>query len=1708
MRNKEPKWSPSPLNGERAGVRGGNKPACCSAQRVSTRPLVNGISDSGDIGNSHPSPQPSPREGRGRSIPAASLLRHRSISRCLLQGLAVVCAWAFLAQPLARAGGTVDNYSSLTNFLAALNGGGTVTFNCNGTIVLTNTITITTDTVLVGRTNQVLSAGNHFRIFNVNTNVTLTLLNLTLSDGMTNIGGAIYNQGTVMASNCTFGGNAALGNNGAAGPNGSNGSSGGNGGAGGSGTAGLGAAVYNLGTSFFDDCTFNLNTAAGGDGGNGGNGGNGSSFNAGNGGNGGSGGSGFGGAIYNVGRVALNDCSFTANTAVGGAAGSGGTAGTGPLAGRNGSGGTGAPGSGAGLFNAGTATVTNCTFAENSGTGGNSATAGTQSGGAGISGATGGDSLGGGIFNAGMNVVINCTFSTNMVLAGNGGNGGPGINSNAGNGGAGGTGAGGALYNSSQTFVTNCTFVGSSARGGIGGTAGTGTFAGSNGSVGASRGANIANGAGTFNLKNSILSSPTIGTATNVTCTNNIITSTNGTSTTNVVCTTNIITSTALNSFGVTDRGYNLSSDASLSLASTNSRNNIDPKLGPLADNGGPTLTFALLTNSPAIDAGDPGFCLDTDQRGVARGFGAACDIGAYELEGSDLSGRIVRFQGTNSIPVPNVVVLVLGNDGITHSNVTQSDGRYHFTRLPTGDYDITPTATNYVFHPNDAEGTSLSVTLNGNIDDADFTAVPALSISGNCYLGHVDQPQEPLPGVTLTAENDSGDTFSGVSDTNGDYVIIGLEAGNYTVTPTLNGYIFNIPVASVTLLSGDRLHLDFGGTNTLFTLGGRISQNGVPVANVSVMVSSDAMGGRTVQTDTNGDYRVNQLPEDTYLITPMQAGYDFTPSVASIDLVTDTTNIDFQASGQYLINGQIIAGSVGLNVSGIAVNAALCCSGVADSGGNYAISDVPPGTYSVTPTQAGLTFRPRSLPVTIPPSGFGLSFTAFTAFAISGRITAYTNNGPVLVGVTVSAGGVTTTTDTNGNYVLNGVPSDADSVTAQFSNYGFESNPRSVNLTNNLANVNFLGYTLYNISGRVTDSGVGVSNILVGLADGTKVAATDANGNYKISGARAGPNTVVPSRPGYNFTPASTNVSSLSDITNINFTASGNFVITGVIMTNGGPLANVTVTAGNKVGVTGANGVYTIANLSPRTYTVTPSLTKYAFNPGSLSVTLDTNGFNNANFTAIPTFSISGKVKEGANNLAGVTFTAVSPIGPTTNTAVSDANGNYTLTNVRAGTNTVTPSLAGYEFAVTNSTATNLTLVLGSNTNIADFVGTRVYSILGRVTESGLGLSNVVVTIGGTNSVQTDTNGNYGFFGVHANTNIVLTPVLTGYTFSPATQTVAVGPSLSGVNFVASGIYTLGGHVTKSGAGVGSVVVTATWNTGNRSAATDGSGSYSIGGLPPRTYTVRPSLAGNVFSPLTTNVTVGPSINTINFAAISTFNLTGFVSDDTNGPGLAGVTISAVATTPPLTNTAVTGFLGTYTLTNIPMGANTLTPSRLGFIFSPSTQTTNVTTNSSVGDFVALHALTISGHISEGGYGIPGLLVSAPPGSAISDTNGDYTITLPVGNYIVQAATNGIGFDPTNYSVSLTGDQSGLDFTARPLRLAISQTNRPIKLTLLGVPARPYIIQTVTNLDASTPSAWLSISTNTVDSTSGLYDFIDVGSTNFPFRIYRTRTP
>jgi hypothetical protein len=85
---------------------------------------------------------------------------------------------------------------------------------------------------------------------------------------------------------------------------------------------------------------------------------------------------------------------------------------------------------------------------------------------------------------------------------------------------------------------------------------------------------------------------------------------------------------------GLGSLGHNLIGNTSgaTGLASSD-LTGVNPKLGTLQNNGGPTPTLALLSGSPAIDAGDATGAPATDQRGDARIVNGVIDIGAYELQ-------------------------------------------------------------------------------------------------------------------------------------------------------------------------------------------------------------------------------------------------------------------------------------------------------------------------------------------------------------------------------------------------------------------------------------------------------------------------------------------------------------------------------------------------------------------------------------------------------------------------------------------------------------------------------------------------------------------------------------------------------------------------------------------------------------------------------------------------------------------------------------------------------------------------------------------------------------------------------------------------------------------------------------------------------------------------------------------------------------------
>jgi Immunoglobulin domain/Immunoglobulin I-set domain len=558
--------------------------------------------------------------------------------------LACVAGLLLLTVAGSRADTTVTN-NTADAFAAAL--AQTLT-NGGGTILVPVPIVINTAVGFDGVSNVVVSGGNSNSIFLVQGG-NLSLTNLTLENGLGTNGGAIYVavDGTLTLSNCIFLGNTARGADGESGDTNGFGSNtpntGKNGGRGGSALPGFGGAIFNVGALSVFNCSFFTNSAIGGSGSDGGDGQD-ANIRGGSGGPGGKGAPGRGGGIYNLGALVCLNSSFEGNLADGGNGGAGGAGGGGLIPGTSAKGGTAGDAAGAGLYTTNTdVLIWNCTFANNTSQGGNGTDGGTSAGRNGLAGLPGGNAFGAGIDNEASLAIVNSTFFENNVAGGTGGAGGTGAR--GGSGGRGGNAIGGGLYNAGNVSVVNCTFSKGAAIGGTNGVAGSGVAAGRNGNRGSSSGGNIANVAkkkkGSLYLTNSIVATSLSGG--------------NG-------------------SGVIVDGGFNISSDGTIKFAKkSTSKPKLNPLIGDLADNGGPTATLALSTNSPAVDRIDPVDAPDTDQRGKSRPQIVRTnlsDIGAYELDPNEV--RII---------VPPASTNVLVGSNVTFSVTAEGTGPlfYHW---------------------------------------------------------------------------------------------------------------------------------------------------------------------------------------------------------------------------------------------------------------------------------------------------------------------------------------------------------------------------------------------------------------------------------------------------------------------------------------------------------------------------------------------------------------------------------------------------------------------------------------------------------------------------------------------------------------------------------------------------------------------------------------------------------------------------------------------------------------------------------------------------------------------------------------------------------------------------------------------------------------------------------------------------------------------
>ena len=311
-------------------------------------------------------------------------------------------------------------------------------------------------------------------------------------------------------------------------------------------------------------------------------------------------------------------------------------------------------------------------------------------------------------------------------------------------------------------------------------------------------------------------------------------------------------------------------------------------------------------------------------------------------------------------------------------STTSDSSNNYTIAGLAPGSYTVTPTKSGCTFTPASSPVTITASNVTGVNFSASCTA-PTFSISGNAGTS----------GATITAGAQST-----TSDGSNNYAMSGFVAGTYTVTPSKSGCTFTPASSSVTITSANvtaNFTASCGSGDTQLT-------SGVPVTGQSVAqgawkyyyitVPAGATNLTFATTSATGDVdiytQVNAKPTSSlYVCRPYTASGNETCSQTNPTAGTWWLGVYGYAAGNFTVTGTVTTPAATYTISGNAGTSAVSltagsASATSDGSGNYTLSGLVAGTYTVTPSKSGCTFTPASSSVTITASNVtGINFTA-----------------------------------------------------------------------------------------------------------------------------------------------------------------------------------------------------------------------------------------------------------------------------------------------------------------------------------------------------------------------------------------------------------------------------------------------------------------------------------------------------------------------------------------------------------------------------------------------------------------------------------------------------------------------------------------------------------------------------------------------------------
>jgi hypothetical protein len=713
---------------------------------------------------------------------------------------------------------------------------------------------------------------------------------------------------------------------------------------------------------------------------------------------------------------------------------------------------------------------------------------------------------------------------------------------------------------------------------------------------------------------------------------------------------------------------------------------------------------------------------------------------------------------GSNLINNAQVSITDVNNPQGTVSSVTDINGQFSLTVEAGKSYNLSIIKTGYIAQSviTGILAPASSVNYNFNI-----TANPS-SFAGKVY----SNLQVPLPQVKVFLTNSqSGNILdSTLTDVNGNYTL-GVSAGAYKIVAVKPGYTSDNITLQINI--GDNLTaVNFTLIENFALLTGNITDNsGVGIAGVLINLTSQN-GGATSTTSQTGDYIISKLLGSIYSISVSKSGYSDTliSNYKILDGESKTVNVSLRKllgkiSGNITDNNKNAVPQANVNAKD---NSNNIFSAITDNNGNYLISSLGLGVFTVTSSKSGYqssqqiidTISLSSLNQTASINDFSLNKSKVTG------IVKDNSSNPLLqaqINISGLVGSASTVSGNDGSFaILNLAKGNYNLLCSKtgystFSDSGITvTDSISIPVVLNLNNSTIKGYVKNQFNNPLPFS---VPLMAVSNQKSNYQTTTDLNGYFEFTNVGSNSSYTISTqifKEGINNdTIFNVNVP-LSQLVVGPVTLSvkvNNSFVKGTVGTPSAliKLTNLSTNEIKNVS-SSSNGSYQFGFLPGGSYQIAPGKSGFVFTPGLQNFTLGDPDSVTVNFQCSSDVGniLVTSLDNNGNPVSGVTVTAINYSANLILSGTTNNSGVYQFTDISSGSYSIKLTMSGYSISPDSAVTTVTNGVTSSKFFIIKRNSGSVSGIINQFVNSSLSLSpdaNIVLrNLGSGQSFNTKT--------------------------------------------------------------------------------------------------------------------------------------------------------------------------------------------------------------------------------------------------------------------------------------------------------------------------------------------------------------------------------